>query len=645
MKARIGIGIGIMGLLLASTALPGCGAGRDSVAIGSKDFVEQAILAEMAADLLREAGVPVSRIRTAPDSYQAQANLREGVVDLMAEYSGTALNLIGGAGPRGEGGSSIEEARELYGPIGLEWLGPLGFDNGYAVLVPSGRASALGLDSIEDLSDPGRFPGGIRVACPPEFLRRPGDGLGALAEAYGLRLASAPAVIADVLERMRALESGRVDVAIGFGTDGVIPELGLRVLDDPIGFFPSYEAAFVVREGAMRRWPAIGEALAPLSGRLDAETMRALNARVEIQGRRPAIVAREFLVDRGLLPADPEGALVSTSTELELAIDRRDDFGDLEAEAIVAVRSAFPDRPVSSRRVDDPADAVARGEARLALMGAERFFPGLVDGGPDRETRVEAAAVVGFRLVHLVRRAGDGAEDPLSGRIGVPPGGSGSGIIARRILGRDREPERTGTDRELVEAVRQGGLDAAIVLAPAGEVPGLSSRSGDGPPLELRPLPGWLTPSRAVRMPFLRPARIAAGSYAGQGGPVETLGVQVLLAGPGRRAVPLTANSGPASALTIAGLPLDPEEVEALAEATRVPEAPDPTLPSSWGRRPAEADDEGSTAAEAMGTILNVLAIAFVVWVVRLAMQGTGPGAPADRPTPGEGDRIPAGPA
>ncbi|QDV38509.1 glycine betaine ABC transporter substrate-binding protein [Tautonia plasticadhaerens] len=635
----------IIGLLLASTVLPGCGGGRDSVAIGSKDFVEQAILAEMAAGLLREAGVPVSRIKTATDSYQAQANLREGAVDLMAEYSGTALNLIGGEAPGGEAGSSIEAARHAYGPLGLRWLGPLGFDNGYAVLVPSGRASALGLASIDDLSDPGKFPGGIRVACPPEFLRRPGDGLGPLVEAYGIRLSSPPAVIPDVLDRMRALEGGRVDVAIGVGTDGVIPGLGLRVLDDPKGFFPPYEAAFVVRDEALRRWPAIEGALAPLSGRLDAEAMRALNARVEIQGRRPAIVAREFLVDRGLLPAEPEGGLVSTSTELALAIDRRDDFGDLEAEAVVAARSAFPDRPVSSTRVDDPAEAVARGDARMALMGAERFFPGLIDGGPDRETRVEAAAVVGFRLVHLVRRLGDGAEDPLSGRVGVPPEGSGSGAIARRILGRGREPELAGTDRELVEAVRRGGLDAAIVLAPAGEVPGLSRRSGDGPPLGLRPLPGWLTPGRAVRMPFLRPARIAAGSYAGQDGPVETLGVQVLLAGPSRRAVPLTANSGPASALTIAGLPLDPEEVEALAVATGVPEAPDPTLPSSWGRRPAEADDEDSTAAAILSTALNVLAIAFVAWVVRLAMQPPGPRAPGDRPAPGEGDRTSSEPA
>lgn len=606
--------------MMMASGLVGCSGNGDSIAIGSKDFTEQAILSEMASRLLQDAGIPVSRIRTATDSYQAQANLREGAVDLMAEYSGTALNLIGEADPGGR--SSFERARDLYEPLGLEWLEPLGFDNGYALLVPVGRASALNLRSIEDLADADRFPEGVRVACPPEFLRRPGDGLGPLTEAYGIRLASAPLILSDVVDRMKALEEGRVDVAVGFATDGVIPEFGLRVLDDPMRFFPSYGVAFVVRREALERRPEIASALAPLSGVLDATTMRRLNAQVEIQGRRPVIVAREFLVAQGLIDAEPEGGLVPMTNELSLAIDRLDDFAGLRAKAMVAVRSSFPDRSVATMPVDDPAEAVARGRARLALMGAERFFPDPVGDQPRREVRVEAAAVVGSRLVHLVRRAGDEVEDPLLGRIGVPPAGSGAGIVARRILGGDRQPDATGEPRELLEAVRSEQLDVAILLEPSGSLRAFSAEE-----LELRSLPGWLTPSRAVRMPYLRPARIASGTYAGQDEPIETLGVQVLLAGPGHRAVPLTANSGPASALTIAGLPLDPVEVETLAAATGVPEAPDPTLPSAWGRRPADGDEEPSTATAVLGTTLNVLAILFLVWIFRLAMQPAGPPA------------------
>ena len=568
--------------------------------------------------------MPVAGIRPAADSYQAQANLREGGVDLMVEYTGTARNLLGETAAPGK--SSVADLRRLYRPLGLDWLAPLGFDNRYALLVPSGRAASLDLQSIEDLADPDRFPNGIRVACPPEYLRRPGDGLGNLSEAYGFQLASPPQVVSDIVERMRAVQDGRVDVAVGFATDGVIPALGLRVLDDPRGFFPPYEAAFVVRHETSERRPEIVAALDRLSGRLDAATMRELNAMVEIQGRRPSIVAREFLFEQGLIGDEPDRGLILDAIELALAIDRRDEFGELLAKAIIAVRSTFPDRPVTEKPVDDPVEAVARGEARLALMGAERFFLDSDGDASDRETRVEAVAVVGTRLVHLVRRAEDRSSDPLSGRVGVPEAGSGAGIIAQGVLGHERVPEVPGTSVRSLRRFGTSGSMSPILVAPVGDSEAIASAVSEGS-LKLRSLPDWLTPSRAVRLPFLRPARIAAGRYAGQEESIETLGVQVLLAGPSRQAVPLTASSGPASALTIAGLPLEPEEVESLARATGVPETPDPTLPSAWSRRPAGPIEGRSTAFAVLSTLLNVLAITFLLWIFHLAFRPARPTA------------------
>ncbi|MEW4567010.1 glycine betaine ABC transporter substrate-binding protein [Tautonia sp. JC769] len=632
-RSRTTLG-GVLGLAAALGL--GCSRSDDSVTILCKDFAEQAILAEMAAELLREADVPVSRVQAVPDSYQAQAFLREGTVDLMVDYSGTALNFLGELDVSGD--SSIAQARRRYAPIGLDWLDPLGFDNGYALLVPSVRAAAMGLRSIDDLADPARFPEGVRIACPPEYLRRPGDGLGALSEAYGFSLAAPPLVLEDVLDRMRALETRQVDVAIGFSTDGVIPSLGLRMLDDSRGFFPSYEAAFVVRHEATERWPGLREALDGLAGLLDEPTMRRLNAEVEIKGRRPAGVAREFLLERRLIAESPRIGQLPTRAQLALAVAEDDDFYELQARAVVAIRETFPDRAVIEDRVGNPAEAVARGEARLALLGAERFFSARGDGDgdapPDRDTRIEAAAVVGTRMVHVVRRRSDGdegagddaASDPLSGRVGVPPLGSGAALIAQSLLGDDRRPDASGDPATLLDAVRNGRLDAAILVLPVGD---LEFPEGAAEALELRSLGGWLSPSRALRAPFLRPARIAAGSYVGQPEPVETLGVQVVLAGPSRRAVSLTANSGPAAALTVAGLPLDPDEVQALAAATGVPEAPDPTLPSSWSRQPAAPDPTLSVASAILGTVLNVLAIAFSIWVIRIATQATTPPAPA----------------
>ncbi|WP_152054135.1 glycine betaine ABC transporter substrate-binding protein [Tautonia marina] len=613
-------------LAVAAAISAGCGNSDDSVTILCKDFAEQAILAEMAAELLREAEVPVSQVQAVPDSYQAQAFLREGTVDLMVDYSGTALNFLGELNVSGD--STIAQARKQYAPIGIDWLDPLGFDNGYALLVPSVRAAAMGLRSIDDLADRSRFPEGVRVTCPPEYLRRPGDGLGALSEAYGFQLAAPPLVLDNVLDRMRALETRQVDVAIGFSTDGVIRSLGLRMLDDSRNFFPSYEAAFVARHETIERRPEIKEALGRLSGLLDEATMRRLNAEVEIKGRRPASVAREFLLEQQLIADSSRFGQIPARPRLTLALADRDEFYELQARAMVAIRETFPDRSVGEDRVEEPVDAVARGQARLALLGAERFFTlpddaNGEDAPPDRETRIEAAAVVGTRLVHVVRRRseqGDAPADPLSGRVGVPPIGSGAALVAQSLLDDGQEPDASGDPATLLDAVRNGQLDVAILVLPVGD---LELPEGAGEELELQSLANWLSPSRALRAPFLRPARIAAGSYEGQPEPVETLGVQVLLAGPSRRAVALTANSGPAAALTVTGLPLEPDQVQALATATGVPEAPDPTLPSAWSRQPPAPDPTLSIASAILSTVLNILAIAFLIWVIRIATQVT----------------------
>ena len=101
-----------------------------------------------------------------------------------------------------------------------------------------------------------------------------------------------------------------------------------------------------------------------------------------------------------------------------------------------------------------------------------------------------------------------------------------------------------------------------------------------------------------MQLPYLRPARIPAETYAGQGAVVETLGAQVLIAGPSRKLSLATAGGGPAAVFPAQGSPLSADQVETLARATRVPEAPDPALPSAWTlpARQARQAEQGSSA-------------------------------------------------
>jgi len=620
----------VQNLLLAALAaalLPwGCQDRRGRVRVGAKDFAEQAILAQVLVGLLRDRGWPDATAVPCGDTYACHRDMRQGKLDVLVDYTGTGLSFLGAEVPRGSG---LARVRALYRPIGMEWLVPLGFDNGYRVLVSPRRAAARGLETIGDLGKLDRGEG-LRVACPSEFLRRPLDSLASLARRYGLRLAPRPVVVADPQDRFQALFDGRADVAVGYATDGAITSLDLKVLEDDLAFFPPYEAVVVARAPLLKQERGLARALGALEGKLGTTAMRHLNYQAQVEGRQPVVVARRFLREKKLQRRSAgEGG--KRRPELVVVVHMDDDLDRLSTRAVRAVRAVFQDRAVSVKAVTDPADVVSGGGARLAVLGAERFFSLAGIGVPARDTRLEAAAVLSTRLLHLVRRASEepGGKGPLAGQIGVPPEGSGGALVAGALLAaHGKEAAAHGSPARLLGQVGAGKLDAALVLAHAGDA--TLARALAGGRLQLHALAngrgmvrnhgGWLGAERAVQVPYLRPSRIPARTYAGQRGPVETLGVQVVLAGPSRRALPTTGESGPAAALPTTGRPLTQEQVRALARAAGVASAPDPALPSAWSVRSAAAVAAAKPGPGVLDTVLNVLAIAFVGWLASLVL-------------------------
>jgi osmoprotectant transport system permease protein len=138
----------------------------------------------------------------------------------------------------------------------------------------------------------------LRAAFTGEFIERP-DGLPGLQRAYGLRFTEVRDMEAALM--YEALSRGAVDVISAYSTDGRLQAYGVRLLVDDRSFFPPYEAAPVVREAALRKFPGLEETLNLLAGRLDEATMRRLNDEVDERKRSPEVVAREFLRRAGLL--------------------------------------------------------------------------------------------------------------------------------------------------------------------------------------------------------------------------------------------------------------------------------------------------------------------------------------------------------
>ncbi len=300
--AVAGLGLAGLGAVLLMQLRPAAG----TITIGSKDFTEQLILGELLAQQIEaRTGLPVRREFGLGGTQIAQQALLAGRIDGYVEYTGTAWTSVLNQPPL-PGGDPDElrhRLKELYARrFALRVFPSLGFENTFAVLVREADAKRLDLERLSQLAP---ITPTWRAGFGYEFLNRP-DGFPGLARLYDLRFA-APPLAMDLGLTYRALADGQVDLIAGDSTNGLIPTLSLRALDDDRHYFPPYQAVPVVAEAVLRRHPELAAAIDALGGRLSAERMQRMNAAVDRGGRPPATVARAFLLDSGLLSAPAAG--------------------------------------------------------------------------------------------------------------------------------------------------------------------------------------------------------------------------------------------------------------------------------------------------------------------------------------------------
>ncbi len=256
--------------------------------VGSKNFNENYLLAELVSQLLESNGVEVERRFGLGGTLICYEALLAGEIDLYVEYTGTlaqAVLKLDGSGL----GRDMARLNEALNPLALELLLPFGFNNTYAITVRRDLAERLRLRTIGDLS----AHDDLKMVFSHEFLER-GDGWPGLAQHYGL--AQVPNGIEHALA-YQALNDGAIDVTDAYSTDGELERYQLVALDDDRAYFPHYLAAPLVRLPLVSRLEPL---LAPLVDSLDDRTMQRLNAEVVFAGRSFAEVATEFLRDRGI---------------------------------------------------------------------------------------------------------------------------------------------------------------------------------------------------------------------------------------------------------------------------------------------------------------------------------------------------------
>lgn len=287
----------LVALLTALTVVSCAGGGSDAIKVGSKDFTEQFILGEMYALVLEEAGLPVERKLNLGGTPVAQAGLESGEIDLYPEYTGTGLLTVLKLPVSSDQQEVYDTVSAAYQEqFDLVWLEPAPMNNAQALAMTQSGAETFGIRTISDMAEKASQ---LVMIGPPEFAERE-DGLPGLKAAYGnFELKEYKAVDAGL--RYKGLVDGEADVVVAFGTDGEISAYDLLVLEDDQTLFPPYQVAPVVRQEAIEAHPELVEALNALAPVLTDETMRRLNYEVSGNQREPAEVAREFLVEEGLI--------------------------------------------------------------------------------------------------------------------------------------------------------------------------------------------------------------------------------------------------------------------------------------------------------------------------------------------------------
>jgi osmoprotectant transport system permease protein len=421
---------------------PNDGGGGDEadgeISIGSKNFTENRLLAEIMAQLIEaHTDLRVERKGNLGGTTVVFSALRDGQIDIYPEYTGTGWTVHLGHSERITDSlqTFLYVERESLERFGLVWLDPFGFSNSYALAMPEETAERLDIETISDLR---AHEDELVAGVSHEFLSRP-DGYVGLSAHYDLELSKLRGMEHGLA--YQALRERKIDVIDTWTTDAKLLRYRVRVLDDDEGFFPPYDAAPVARTTTLRAHPELRPLLARLGFSIDTRRMQRLNFAIEEDKRSFEDVASEFLREEGLLE---QGAPVEAATGREGGFasflwSRRDETLSLGLEHLVltgvavgfAVAFAVPLGIALTfwTRLASPVLAVTgviQTIPSLALLAFMIPIPGLGLGA-----RSAVAALFLYALLPIVRNTYTGIEEVDADLLEA---GRGMGLTRAQIL-------------------------------------------------------------------------------------------------------------------------------------------------------------------------------------------------------------------
>lgn len=280
------VGLTLAAGALAAGAMVGCSDDANTITIGSADFPESVLLAEIYAEALRQQGLEVDTQHRIGAREAYTDAIEGGEIDLVPEYTG---NLLAFYDPE----TTASDPQEIYSalgealPEGLTVLEMSPAEDKDAVVVTRETAEEFGLQTIADLEP---HAADMVLGGPAEWRDRP-TGLKGLSEVYGLEFKQFRP--ADSTQNPSFLANGQIDAANIFTTDPSIVENDFVVLEDPENLFPAQNVVPLINSEKVN--PKVRQALDQVSAELDTETLADLGKRVISDNEDPETVAKSWL--------------------------------------------------------------------------------------------------------------------------------------------------------------------------------------------------------------------------------------------------------------------------------------------------------------------------------------------------------------
>jgi osmoprotectant transport system substrate-binding protein len=270
----------------------------ETVTVGSFDFAESRLLAEVYSQVLEAHGYRVDRAFDLGSREFVIPALAAGLIDLVPEYAGTALQFasLGTTEPEATVDETHDALASSLRTLGLAVLESARAQNVNAFVVTSETAQRYALRNVSDLA---RFAPRLILGGPPECPTRPFCLLG-LEGTYGLAFEEFVPLDAGGPLTRAALDRGVIDVAVLFSTDPAIDDL-VELADDR-GLQPAENVTPLVRSSVVERWGApLVEVIDSVSRRLTTDSLRALNGALAADESSPAGAASRWLKSEGIV--------------------------------------------------------------------------------------------------------------------------------------------------------------------------------------------------------------------------------------------------------------------------------------------------------------------------------------------------------